>query len=67
MEYHELRGVMFECDVEIEHDPAKVAEYGMALFARYGPGATASTRRGARDGRQQAQKRVGCGLFPPGP
>src|SRR5688572_4445803 len=39
VDYAELRGVMFECDVEVEHDPAKVAGYGMELFARYAPGA----------------------------
>jgi PPOX class probable F420-dependent enzyme len=36
VEYSELRGVMFECDVEIEREPAKVADYGAALFKRYG-------------------------------
>src|SRR3954463_14430706 len=36
--YDQLRGVMFECDVQIERDPDKVAAYGIALFARYGPG-----------------------------
>jgi PPOX class probable F420-dependent enzyme len=36
VEYAELRGVMFECDVEIEREPAKVAGYGAALFKRYG-------------------------------
>src|SRR5947208_11487278 len=34
-QYHELRGVMMECDVEIERDPAGVAGYGRALFARF--------------------------------
>ncbi len=34
--YHELRGVMMECDVEIERDPDKVAGFGMALFERFG-------------------------------
>jgi PPOX class probable F420-dependent enzyme len=35
VQYQELRGVMFECDVDIEHDPERVAEYGRALFRRY--------------------------------
>src|SRR5438477_135677 len=34
--YHELRGVMMECDVEIERDPEVVAGYGRELFARFG-------------------------------
>jgi len=36
--YEELRGVMLECDVALEHEPDEVAEYGLALFARYGDG-----------------------------
>ena len=31
--YHELRGVMMECDVEIERDADKVANFGRALTA----------------------------------
>ena len=38
VEYHELRGVMMECDVELERDTERVADYGIALFERYGPG-----------------------------
>ena len=39
VQYQELRGVMMECDVEIERDPQRVGEdYGMRLFERYGPG-----------------------------
>jgi PPOX class probable F420-dependent enzyme len=63
--YQELRGVMFECDVEIERDAAKVAEYGRALFRRYG---------GAHDGElvpeveqmieKQAPKRIGLRFKP---
>jgi PPOX class probable F420-dependent enzyme len=37
VEYQELRGVMFECDVEIEGDANKVADFGMAIFERYAP------------------------------
>ena len=33
--YHELRGVMMECDVSIEREPAEVAKYGVALFERF--------------------------------
>src|SRR4051795_4911960 len=38
VEYQELRGVMFECDVEVESDTGAVTEYGMQIFERYGPG-----------------------------
>lgn len=37
-EYHELRGAMLECDVEMERDPARVESFGVALFTRYGDG-----------------------------
>src|SRR3954471_10840975 len=37
VEYQELRGVMFECDVDIETDTDAVTEYGMQIFTRYGP------------------------------
>jgi len=36
VQYHELRGVMLECDVDMERDPVRVADYGRALFRRYG-------------------------------
>ena len=26
---------MLECDVLVEHDPAKVEQFGLELFARY--------------------------------
>ena len=34
VEYHELRGVMLECEVDVERDPAEVENYGLALFER---------------------------------
>ena len=37
VEYQELRGVMFECDVEVESDTERVVEFGMAVFTRYAP------------------------------
>ena len=58
--YHELRGAMFECDVELEHDPAEVEKYGMALFERYAeinPDVEQMVRK-------QAQKRVGLTFTP---
>jgi PPOX class probable F420-dependent enzyme len=59
VDYAELRGVMFEADVEVERDPDKVAEYGLALFDRYAPGAD------VRDMvHKQAQKRIGLRFVP---
>lgn len=37
VEYQELRGVMMECDVEVESDTARVVDFGMAIFGRYAP------------------------------
>ena len=61
-QYRDLRGAMFECEVTIERDPARVAEIGMALIARYSgapptPDAIAGVRR-------QASKRVGLRFSP---
>ena len=59
-QYAELRGVMMECDVEIERDPAKIADYGRALFARFdatGPEVDAMIEK-------QAPKRIGLGFTP---
>jgi PPOX class probable F420-dependent enzyme len=58
--YHELRGVMMECDVAIEHDPDKVANFGMALFQRFGatgPDVEAMIAK-------QAPKRIGLTFTP---
>src|SRR4051795_13502001 len=38
VEYQELRGVMFECDVQVEREPDRVAAYGRKIFTRYGGG-----------------------------
>src|SRR3954451_929924 len=35
VQYHELSGAMLECDVELERDTERVADYGIALFTRY--------------------------------
>src|ERR687889_2290982 len=37
VEYQELRGVMLECDVDLEREADEVAGYGMAIFERYAP------------------------------
>ncbi len=34
-QYHELRGVMLKCDVEVVRDTDRVRDFGLALFARY--------------------------------
>jgi PPOX class probable F420-dependent enzyme len=63
VQYHELRGAMLECDVELERDTGKVADVGMALFARYAGGA--ELPEGTRDMvLAQAPKRVGLRFVP---
>jgi PPOX class probable F420-dependent enzyme len=63
VQYQDLRGVMMECDVEVETDPERIAGYGVALFERYGPGGEL-----APEVREmvlaQAQKRVGLRFVP---
>jgi PPOX class probable F420-dependent enzyme len=60
VEYQELRGVMFECDVTVERDTERVAEYGLALVDRYAGGAPEM-----KDFfREQARKRVGLRFVP---
>jgi PPOX class probable F420-dependent enzyme len=61
--YHELRGVMMECDVELVRETERVAKIGLALFERYGPGgqlapAVEEMVKG------QAEKRVGLHFVP---
>jgi PPOX class probable F420-dependent enzyme len=63
VQYHELRGAMLECDVEVEREPARVAEYGIALFTRYGGGGELAPE--VRDAvEKQAPKRVGLRFVP---
>jgi PPOX class probable F420-dependent enzyme len=57
VEYHELRGVMMECDVELVRDG--VDAFGTALFARYAPGVDVGDMV-----REQAPKRVGLRFSP---
>jgi PPOX class probable F420-dependent enzyme len=59
--YHELRGVMFECDVELERDPARVEKFGLDLFERYAPEMNDEVREMVA---KQAQKRVGLTFRP---
>jgi PPOX class probable F420-dependent enzyme len=60
IEYHELRGVMFECDVEVERETERVAGYGEALVDRY-HGGSQEVRESFR---AQARKRVGLRFVP---
>jgi len=54
--YGELRGATLECDVVIERDPARVADVGARLIARYsGAEPSADAREHLR---AQAAKRV---------
>jgi PPOX class probable F420-dependent enzyme len=59
--YHELRGVSFECDVELEREPERVETYGLRLFERYAGELTDEIRAMVA---QQATKRVGMRFVP---
>ena len=61
VQYHELRGVMFECDVAVERDPEQVERYGLALFSRYAGDLGPEIRQMVA---AQAQKRVGLRFVP---
>jgi PPOX class probable F420-dependent enzyme len=61
VQYHELRGVMLECDVEVQRDPEKVEQFGLDLFARYAGDLTDEIRDMVAG---QAQKRVGLTFVP---
>src|SRR5262245_6113930 len=61
VQYHELRGVMLECDVRVERDPERVEGYGLALFERYTGAVGPELRQIVA---AQAQKRVGLRFVP---
>jgi Pyridoxamine 5'-phosphate oxidase len=62
VQYHELRGVMFECDVQVERDPELVEGYGLRLFERHvGGELTPEIREMVA---KQAQKRIGLRFVP---
>ncbi len=61
VQYHELRGVMFECDVRMEREPAAVEGYGLELFERYAGGLSDEIRAMVA---KQAPKRVGLTFQP---
>jgi general stress protein 26 len=35
VQYHELRGVTFQCDVELEREPERVESYGLRLASSH--------------------------------
>jgi PPOX class probable F420-dependent enzyme len=61
VQYHELRGVMLECDVELERDTERVAGYGIDLFTRYAGELPPEMREQVKG---QAPKRVGLRFVP---
>lgn len=61
VQYDELRGVMLECDVQVERDPDAVERVGLELFARYAGELTDEIRAMVA---KQAQKRVGLTFVP---
>jgi len=63
VQYQDLRGVMMECDVQLERDPDDIAACGIALFERYGPGGELAPE--VREMvLKQAEKRVGLRFEP---
>jgi PPOX class probable F420-dependent enzyme len=58
VQYHELRGVMMECDVELDRD---AKPYGLALFERYAGTLDESVTTMVD---KQAPKRVGLRFTP---
>jgi len=59
-EYHLLRGVMLECDVELVTDVERVTALGMEIFSRYAGGDSGELADEARAVVEaQAAKRVG--------
>jgi PPOX class probable F420-dependent enzyme len=61
VQYHELRGVMFECDVALERDAGKIEGYGLRLFERYAGELNDGIREMVA---KQAPKRVGLRFVP---
>ena len=58
-EYQELRGVMIEAETVVHRDLELVTAFGMELFDRYTPGASAAGGESYREAiRAQAAKRV---------
>lgn len=64
VEYHLLRGVMIEADVEIETDTDRVAAHGEAIFRRYATGGEPLPPEMAAMIAGQAPKRIGLRFRP---
>jgi PPOX class probable F420-dependent enzyme len=62
VQYHELRGAMLECDVQLERHPDAVEGYGLSLFARYAGADLGPELREMIAA--QARKRVGLRFVP---
>lgn len=60
VQYHELRGVMFECQVELERTTEHVASFADTLVDRYAGGSS----QAKEFFRGQAPKRVGLRFLP---
>jgi PPOX class probable F420-dependent enzyme len=61
VQYQELRGVTFECDVRLSRDPADVERFGLELFDRYAGELNDDIRAMVA---AQAPKRVGLTFVP---
>jgi PPOX class probable F420-dependent enzyme len=61
VQYHELRGVTFECEVRLSRDPEDVERFGLELFSRYVGELNDDIRAMVA---AQAQKRVGLTFVP---
>jgi Pyridoxamine 5'-phosphate oxidase len=61
VQYQDLRGVMFECDVKVEREPETVEGFGLELFERYAGDLGPEIREMVA---KQAQKRVGLTFVP---
>ena len=59
-QYHELRGVMMECEVAIERDPERIADVAKGLFERFGATGPDVEEMIVR----QAPKRIGLTFTP---
>src|SRR5437763_7691887 len=64
IQYDELRGAMFECDVDLERDPDRVADYGVAPFSRYAAAGGDPGDEVRAMVKSQAPKRVGLRFKP---
>ena len=59
--------MMMECDVEMERDAERVAEYGLALFERYGPGGELRPEVREMVAQAGAPSASACASSPPAP